>query len=75
MLAPDGKQRLTGCASTKTLLRVIQSISSPKVKQWRQVLNDDFAPRVGLNSRLAPNVPQSASGQDAHAPATQTHSQ
>ncbi len=37
MLAPDGKQRLTDCANTETLFRIIQSISSPKVeplKRW-----------------------------------------
>jgi len=37
MVAPDGKMRLTDCANTKTLLRLIQSIPSPKVeplKQW-----------------------------------------
>lgn len=37
MLAPDGKQRLTDCANTETLFRVIQSIPSPKVeplKRW-----------------------------------------
>jgi len=37
MMAPDGKQRLTDCASTETMFRIIQSIPSPKVeplKQW-----------------------------------------
>lgn len=37
MTAPDGKQRFTDCASTETLLRIIQSIPSPKVeplKRW-----------------------------------------
>ena len=37
MLAPDGKQRLTDCANTETLFRIIQSIPSPKVeplKRW-----------------------------------------
>lgn len=37
MLASDGKQRLTDAADTETLLRIIQSIPSPKaepVKQW-----------------------------------------
>ena len=35
--APDGKQRLTDCASAATLLRVVQSIPSPKaepIKLW-----------------------------------------
>jgi prophage antirepressor-like protein len=37
MTAPDGKQRLTDCANSETLFRVIQSIPSPKVeplKRW-----------------------------------------
>jgi DNA-damage-inducible protein D len=37
MIAPDGKMRLTDCASTETMFRIIQSIPSPKVeplKQW-----------------------------------------
>jgi prophage antirepressor-like protein len=37
MMAPDGKQRITDCASTETMFRIIQSIPSPKVeplKQW-----------------------------------------
>ena len=35
--APDGKQRLTDCANAATLLRVVQSIPSPKaepIKLW-----------------------------------------
>lgn len=37
MTAPDGKMRLTDCATTETMFRIIQSIPSPKVeplKQW-----------------------------------------
>ena len=37
MLAPDGKMRLTDCANTETMFRIIQSIPSPKVeplKRW-----------------------------------------
>jgi hypothetical protein len=37
MLAPDGKMRLTDCADTETMFRIIQSIPSPKVepiKRW-----------------------------------------
>ncbi len=37
MLAPDGKQRMTDCANTETLFRIIQTIPSPKVeplKRW-----------------------------------------
>jgi len=37
MLASDGKMRLTDCANTETLFRIVQSIPSPKVeplKRW-----------------------------------------
>jgi prophage antirepressor-like protein len=37
MIAPDGKMRLSDCANTETMFRIIQSIPSPKVeplKQW-----------------------------------------
>ncbi len=37
MIAPDGKQRLTDCANTETMFRIIQAIPSPKVeplKRW-----------------------------------------
>jgi len=37
MIAPDGKHRLTDCANTETMFRIIQSIPSPKVeplKRW-----------------------------------------
>lgn len=37
MMAPDGKMRLTDCANTETMFRIIQSIPSPKVeplKRW-----------------------------------------
>ncbi len=37
MVAPDGKLRLTDCANTETMFRIIQSIPSPKVeplKRW-----------------------------------------
>lgn len=37
MVAPDGKKRLTDCANTETMFRIIQSIPSSKVeplKRW-----------------------------------------
>ncbi len=37
LIAPDGKMRLSDCANTETMFRIIQSIPSPKVeplKQW-----------------------------------------
>lgn len=38
MLAPDGKQRLTDAANEETLLRLIQSIPSPKAEPFKQWL-------------------------------------
>jgi prophage antirepressor-like protein len=35
MIAPDGKQRQTDCLSTEDLLRVIQSIPSPKAEPFK----------------------------------------
>ena len=36
--APDGKMRLTDCANTKSLFRIIQSISSKKAEPFKQWL-------------------------------------
>lgn len=38
MPAPDGKMRLTDCADTEGLLRIIQSIPSPKAEPFKQWL-------------------------------------
>ena len=38
MLAEDGKNRLTDTADTETLLRLIQSIPSPKAEPFKQWL-------------------------------------
>lgn len=38
MLAPDGKMRLTDVANSKQLLRIIQSIPSPKAEPFKQWL-------------------------------------
>jgi DNA-damage-inducible protein D len=38
MPAPDGKQRLTDCAKTETMFRIIQSIPSPKVEPFKRWL-------------------------------------
>jgi DNA-damage-inducible protein D len=35
MKAPDGKMRLTDCASTEGLLRIIQSVPSPKAEPFK----------------------------------------
>jgi prophage antirepressor-like protein len=36
--APDGKQRLTDCANTEGLFRIIQSITSPKAEPFKRWL-------------------------------------
>ena len=38
MLSPDGKMRLTDVATTKQLLRIIQSVPSPKAEPFKQWL-------------------------------------
>ena len=38
MLAKDGKMRLTDVADTKTLLRIIQTIPSPKAEPFKRWL-------------------------------------
>ncbi len=38
LLAPDGKLRETDCANTESLLRIIQSIPSPKAEPFKQWL-------------------------------------
>lgn len=42
MPAPDGKMRLTDCASTETMLRIIQSIPSPKVEQVKGLARENL---------------------------------
>ena len=38
MMSPDGKLRLTDCANTETMFRVIQSIPSPKAEPFKRWL-------------------------------------
>jgi len=38
MKAPDGKMRATDCANVEGLLRIIQSIPSPKAEPFKQWL-------------------------------------
>ena len=38
MVAPDGKMRLTDCANTETMFRIIQSIPSPRVEPFKRWL-------------------------------------
>jgi DNA-damage-inducible protein D len=39
MQAPDGKQRLTDAANEETLLRIVQSIPSPKAEPFKHRLH------------------------------------
>ena len=38
LVAPDGKQRDTDCANTETLLRIVQSIPSPRAEPFKRWL-------------------------------------
>ena len=38
MVAPDGKLRLTDCANTETMFRIVQSMSSPKAEPFKRWL-------------------------------------
>jgi DNA-damage-inducible protein D len=38
LIAPDGKQRITDCANTEGLFRIIQSIPSPKAEPFKRWL-------------------------------------
>jgi prophage antirepressor-like protein len=38
LVAPDGKQRVTDCANTEGLFRIIQSIPSPKAEPFKRWL-------------------------------------
>lgn len=57
MQAPDGKMRMTDVADTEQLLRIIQSIPSPKAepfKQWMaQVASQRIASTTGGKMRMS----------------------
>jgi len=38
LIAPDGKMRVTDCANVRALLRIVQSIPSPKAEPFKQWL-------------------------------------
>lgn len=38
LTAPDGKQRITDCANTEGIFRIIQSIPSPKAEPFKRWL-------------------------------------
>ena len=60
MLAPDGKMRLTDAADTETLLRLIQSIPSPKTEPFKlwlarvgyERLEETSDPELAINRAL-----------------------
>jgi len=57
MMAPDGKMRSTDCANVRSLLRIIQSIPSPKAEPFKQWLakvgyeriNETMDPSQGID--------------------------
>ena len=57
MLAKDGKMRLTDVADTKTLLRIIQTIPSPKAEPFKRWLAQVGSERLDeiVNPELAIN--------------------
>ena len=48
MESPDGKQCLTDAADTETMLRIIQSVPSPKAEPFKQWLARGGSTRVLL---------------------------
>ncbi|MDO5415001.1 MAG: Bro-N domain-containing protein [Bacillota bacterium] len=50
MTAPDGKQRLTDVADTKQLLRIIQSIPSPKAEPFKLWLAEVSTTEISRNT-------------------------
>ena len=46
MIAPDGKMRMTDVADTEQLLRIIQSIPSPKAEPFKQWMAQVAAQRI-----------------------------
>jgi DNA-damage-inducible protein D len=61
LMATDGKQRLTDCANTEGVLRVIMSVPSPKaepLKLWlaqmgKQVIDETENPELGFERMVA----------------------
>ena len=59
--APDGKQRLTDCADQETLLRLIQSIPSPKaepLKRWLAQVGSERLEEIETPERMADRLRQ-----------------
>lgn len=49
MEAPDGKMRVTDASETTTLLRIIQSVSSPKADPLKRWLAEVGTQRIGID--------------------------
>ncbi len=61
MRALDGKQRATDAADTETLLRIVQSIPSPKAepfKQWLARVGTERLEEIGQSDLLAGMTPE-----------------
>ena len=66
--AEDGKQRLTDCATAETLLRLVQSVPSPKaepIKRWlakvgQERLQELADPSLSLAARAKPTRSRAA---------------
>ena len=70
MTAADGKQRMTDCANTEQLLRLIQSIPSPKAEPFKRRLAKVGYERLEEieNPELSATDSHSASGVRWHQP-------
>lgn len=66
MAAPDGKMRETDCADTETLLRIIQSIPSPKAEPFKQWL-------AGLGADVIDDRSEDQRRLDYRAPKAEAH--
>ena len=74
--APDGKQRVTDCANTEGIFRIIQSIPSPKAepfKRWLALEAKTGAPVVSRKNYL--NLPETISAKIAVAAFIETQTE
>ncbi len=58
LMADDGKLRLTDCANTKNMFRIIQSIPSPKAEPFKQWLAQvGYDKETGTTNDGTPSLP------------------
>jgi hypothetical protein len=62
MKAPDGKMRQTDCASVEGLLRIIQSIPSPKAEPFKQWLAELSTRQIAESIEASGMVENSEAG-------------